>query len=150
MIKPERAAIPFDQKIADEFIGPADGKGGFIEWMGFELVEAGPGSMHGRMVIRDDFMTPIGNMHGGVLSAFCDHMLGTVCYSAMKPGQWAATAEFKINLTAPVVGGVVDAYAEIVNLSRTMAVVRIDLHNNDRVCAVVQGTVMIRDPKPKA
>lgn len=141
--------IEFNADIAERFKGPAKGKGGFIEWMGFEIVDAGPGTMHGRLTIRDDFMTMIGNMHGGVLSAFCDHMLGCVCYPAMKPGQWAATTEFKINLTAPVTKGVVDAYAEITNLTRTMAVVRIDLVNEDRVCAMAQGTCTIRDPKPK-
>lgn len=86
-------------------------------------------------------------MHGGVLSAFCDHMLGCVCYPAMKPGQWAATTEFKINLTAPVTQGVVEARAEIVNMSRTQAVVRLDLTNEGRVVAMAQGTVTVRDPR---
>jgi uncharacterized protein (TIGR00369 family) len=87
-------------------------------------------------------------MHGGVLSAFCDHMLGCVCYPAMKRGQWAATTEFKINLTAPVSKGVVQACAEIVNITRTQAVVRIDVTNNGRTAAMAQGTVTIRDPRP--
>jgi uncharacterized protein (TIGR00369 family) len=86
-------------------------------------------------------------MHGGVLSAFSDHMLGSVCYPVMKKGQWAATTEFKINLTAPVSKGVVDAYAEIINLSRTMAVVQIELVNEGRLVAIAQGTVTIRDPR---
>ena len=86
-------------------------------------------------------------MHGGVLSAFCDHMLGCVCYPAMKKGQWAATTEFKINLTAPVSKGMVEAKAEIINLGRTQAVVRIDITNEGRTAAVAQGTVTIRDPK---
>lgn len=74
-------------------------------------------------------------------------MLGCVCYPVMKPGQWAATTEFKINLTAPVSKGVVDAKAEIVIMTRTMAVVRIDLCNEGRLAALAQGTVTIRDPK---
>ena len=89
----------------------------------------------------------MGNMHGGVLSAFCDHMLGCVCYPAMQKGQWAATTEFKINLTAPVTKGEVEARAEIINLSRTQAVVRIEVRNEERIAAVAQGTVTIRDPR---
>jgi uncharacterized protein (TIGR00369 family) len=99
------------------------------------------------MVVREELLTPFGNMHGGVLSAFCDHMLGCVCYPAMKKGQWAATTEFKINLTAPVSGGTLEARAEIINLSRTQAVVRIDVENEGRIAAVAQGTVTIRDPR---
>ena len=103
--------------------------------------------MTGRFEVRDELLTPMGNMHGGVLSAFCDHMLGTVCYPAMQKGQWAATTEFKINLTAPVTKGTVEATAEIINLSRTQAVVRIDIVNEGRICAMAQGTVTIRDPR---
>jgi len=97
--------------------------------------------------VKKEFMTGIGNMHGGILSAICDHMLGCVCYPVMKKGQWAATTEFKINLTAPVTKGKLIARAEIQNLSRTQAIVRIDVENEGRVCAMAQGTVTIRDPK---
>lgn len=47
-------------------------------------------------------MTPFGNMHGGVISAVCDHVLGCVCYTHMPKGSWAATTEFKVNPLAPV------------------------------------------------
>ena len=103
--------------------------------------------MRGKMEVRADLLTTMGNMHGGVLSAFCDHMLGCVCYPAMKRGQWAATTEFKINLTRPVSKGELDATANIISLSRTQAVVRIDVINEGRLVAVAQGTVTIRDPR---
>jgi uncharacterized protein (TIGR00369 family) len=65
----------------------------------------------------------------------------------MKKGQWAATTEFKINLTAPVSQGTLVGRAEIVNLTRTQAVVRIDVENEGRLAAVAQGTVTLRDPR---
>jgi uncharacterized protein (TIGR00369 family) len=140
--------IPYDEKIAAGFLkAPRGSGGGLTEFLGFEMVDAGPGVMTGRFEVREDLLTPMGNMHGGVLSAFCDHMLGCVCYPAMKRGQWAATTEFKINLTAPVTEGEVRANAEIVNLSRTQAVVRIDVENEGRLVATAQGTVTIRDPR---
>lgn len=140
--------IPFDERIAAGFIkAPRGSGGGLTEFLGFEITDASPGTMTGRFEVREDLLTPMGNMHGGVLSAFCDHMLGCVCYPAMKKGQWAATTEFKINLTAPVTRGVVEARAEIVNLSRTQAVVRIDVENEGRLAATAQGTVTIRDPR---
>jgi uncharacterized protein (TIGR00369 family) len=74
-------------------------------------------------------------------------MLGCVCYPAMGKGQWAATTEFKINLTAPVSKGVVTATASIISLTRTQAVIRIDVINEGRAAAVAQGTVTIRDPR---
>ncbi len=137
----------YDAKIGERFKGSSNGVGGLPGYLGIDIVDTGAGTMHGRLEVRDELLTPFGNMHGGVLSALCDHVLGCVCYPVMKPGQWAATTEFKINLTAPVSQGVVDAYATIVNMTRTMAVVRIEVVNEERVVAMAQGSVTIRDPK---
>ena len=141
------AEIEFNPKVAEAFKGLPTGQGGIAEYLGFNITDAGPGWMSAELEVRDELITGFGNMHGGVLSAFCDHMLGCVCYPAMQKGQWAATTEFKINLTAPVSKGVVTARAEIINKTRTMAVVRIDLENEGRICAMAQGTCTIRDPK---
>jgi uncharacterized protein (TIGR00369 family) len=65
----------------------------------------------------------------------------------MSEGSWAATTEFKINLLKPVSGGTCTASAEIVSMSRTTAVVRIDITNDDRLVAVAQGTCLIMTPK---
>jgi len=137
----------YNEKTAAAFLANRGGAGGLPEFLGIRIVEVGPGTMHGLLEVRPELLTGIGNMHGGVLSAFCDHLLGCVCYPVMKKGQWAATTEFKINLTAPVSKGSVDAYAEITNLSRTQAVVRIDVVNEGRLAATAQGTVTIRDPR---
>ncbi len=144
----QKTEIAFNEETAKRFMGtPRGGAGGLPEFLGFEIFDAGPGTMKARFEVREDLLTGFGNMHGGILSAFCDHMLGCVCYPAMKKGQWAATTEFKINLTRPVSKGTVEASAEIINLGRTQAVVRIDLTNEGRICAMAQGTVTIRDPK---
>jgi uncharacterized protein (TIGR00369 family) len=142
------AEIAFNETVAKRFIGPTGGgAGGLPGYLGFEITGAGPGTMDARFSVRDDLLTGFGNMHGGVLSAFCDHLLGCVCYPAMAKGQWAATTEFKINLTAPVTKGVVEGRAEIVVMTRTMAVVRVDVRNEGRLAATAQGTVTIRDPR---
>jgi uncharacterized protein (TIGR00369 family) len=137
----------FDEQIAAGFLANKRSAGGLQTFLGIRITAVGPGTMTGELDVRPELLTPIGNMHGGVLSAFCDHMLGCVCYPVMKKGQWAATTEFKINLTAPVTQGTVAAQAEIINLSRTQAVVRIDIFNEGRRAAIAQGTVTIRDPR---
>jgi uncharacterized protein (TIGR00369 family) len=139
--------IPYDETIAKEFMKDANAGGGLQSFLGIQIVAAEPGTMRGQLEARPELLTPFGNMHGGVLSALCDHMLGCVCYPAMIKGQWAATTEFKINLTAPVSKGMVDATATIVKITRTQAVVRIDITNDGRTAAIAQGTVTIRDPR---
>ena len=85
-----------------------------------------------------EFLTPFDNIHGGIIAAVCDHVLGCVCYPHMERGQWAATTEFKL-LTAD---------AHILSMTRSTAVVRIEVTNDDRTACVAQGTVLIRDPRP--
>ena len=137
--------MEFDEAIAKSFMREV--KGGLPGMLGFQITAASPGKMTAKFEVKKELLTHFGNMHGGVLSAFCDHMLGCVCYPAMKKGQWAATTEFKINLTRPVSSGTVEAKAEIINMGRTQAVVRIDIFNNDKLAATAQGTVTIRDPR---
>lgn len=142
-----RPQFDYDEAVGKRFLENRGGAGGLHEFLGFRITDVGPGTMTGQLTVRDELLTPFGNMHGGVLSAFCDHMLGCVCYPVMKKGQWAATTEFKLNLTAPVSQGVVEACAEIVNMTRSQAVVQIELTNEGRLAAIAQGTVTIRDPR---
>ena len=144
---PMTKPIPHDARVAARFMENRGGVGGLHDYLGFKITSSEAGVMTGELQVRDELLTPFGNMHGGVLSAFCDHMLGCVCYPAMKEGQWAATTEFKINLIAFVFKGTVEARAEIANLTRTQAVVRIDVSNEGRLAAIAQGTVTIRDPR---
>ncbi len=136
----------FNEEMAKSFMSNAGNAGGLHEFIGFETVDVGPGTMQARFEVRKELMTPIGNMHGGVLAAFCDHLLGTVCYPVMKKGQWAATTEFKLNLSRPVSKGTVDGYAKIITMGRTQAVVRIDVVNENRLVASAQGSVTIMYP----
>ncbi len=147
MIKPK---LPeFDREIADTFLRAGNAMAGLPGFLGIELVDAEPGTLRARMPVTDKLLTPFGNIHGGVLAALCDHVLGCVCYPHMKMGQWAATTEFKLNLLAPVSEGTVVAEATLVSMTRSTAVVRIDVSNGDRVCCIAQGTVLIRDPQPR-
>jgi uncharacterized protein (TIGR00369 family) len=74
-------------------------------------------------------------MHGGVIAALCDHVLGTVCYPVIPRGSWAATTEFKLNYLAPVTEGTVRAEARVESLTKRTAVVRIRVVNGSVWCA---------------
>ena len=138
----------FDSAVADRFTSTEMNSEGLPGFLGCSFSEFKPGRLRAELTVRPELLTPFGNMHGGVLAALCDHVLGCVCYPRMEPGQWAATTEFKINYLAPVSQGLVAAEAEIVSMTRTTAVVRIEVHNDDRIACIAQGTVLLRDPKP--
>ena len=82
-----------------------DPKKGIDGFLGIRIDNVEPGKLVASFDVTDEMITMIGNMHGGCLSAFCDHVLGVVLYPVMPEGSWAATTEFKINLLKPVSGG---------------------------------------------
>ena len=137
----------FDKGVAEGFVKANETLTGLPRFLGLEIVDVSPGRLRAEMDVRDELLTPFGNVHGGVMAAVCDHVLGCVCYPHMKRGQWAATTEFKLNYIAPVSTGTISAEAQIVSLGRTTAVVRIEVTNGDRTACIAQGTVLIRDPK---
>ena len=137
----------YDPTFADAATGYREPEG-LSAFLGFETLELSPGRMRCGLDVRPDLMNPFGTMHGGVVSALVDHVLGAVCYPVIVKGAWAATTEFKLNLVAPVREGRVEAAAEILSLSKSTAVVRIDVTNGERLVALAQGTVTIKAPRP--
>ena len=137
----------YDPKVAAGLVGPAGAAGGLAAYLGIEHAEVGPGVLRARVPVTESLLTPFRNLHGGVLAALCDHVLGTVLYPVIPHGAWAATTEFKINYLAAVTTGTLDAEARIISLTRRTAVVRIDVENEGRLVCAAQGTVLIVAPK---
>jgi 1,4-dihydroxy-2-naphthoyl-CoA hydrolase len=137
----------FDAKVAAAMLGSASAAGGLATFLGIEHLDVGAGSLHAQVAVRPELLTPFGNLHGGVLAALCDHVLGTVLYPVIPRGAWAATTEFKINYLAAVTKGVLDARASIISLTKRTAVVRIDVENEGRAVCAAQGTVLVVAPK---
>lgn len=143
----DRIVESYDAEVAEKFTAMANGMSGLPAYLGFKLTTSSAGRLSGSLPVKEEFLTPFGNMHGGVLAAACDHLLGCVCYPHMKPGYWAATTEFKINYLAPVTTGTVDFDAHLDSLTRSTAVIRIEAHNEERLVCIAQGTVLLREPK---
>ena len=139
---------PFDQEVGRRFLESAVPSSGLPQYLGLRTTLVEPGRLRVEMAADAKLLTRFGNLHGGVLAALCDHALGLVCYPHMQAGQWAATTEFKLNLLAPISSGKVIAEARIVAMTRSTAVVRIDVENHGRICGAAQGTVLIMQPKP--
>jgi len=140
----------FNQDIADAMLaGSAKLQTGIAGYLGIKLVEFGPGTLIAEMDVADELITPNGAMHGGVMAAFMDHVLGVVCYPVMDAGKWAATTEFKLNYMAAIRGGKLTAKSEVVSMTRSTIVVRALVENAGRLCCSAQGTLLIREPKNK-
>jgi uncharacterized protein (TIGR00369 family) len=110
----------------------------------FETFEAG--RLVATMEIRDDHVTFMGTLHGGVMAGYVDHVMGCVLYPLMARGQWAATTEFKLNYLAPVKEGVLTAESTVLSMGRRSAVVRVEVEGGGKLLCVAQGTLLISTP----
>ncbi len=137
----------YDERVAKGFLNTPTSMA-LIDFLGIRFTEAGPGRLVAEMEVRPDLLTFIGNLHGGTISVMVDHLLGSVMYPVMPRGWWAATTEFKLNLLAPVTDGTLRGEANIIAMTRTTSVVRIDVTNGQRLVCVAQGTCLLREPKP--
>lgn len=137
----------YDAHLAEGLVRANEKITGLPAFLGVRLREFGPGRLVAEMDVRDELLTPFGNIHGGVMAGLVDHVLGVVLYPLMKRGQWAATTEFKLNYLSAVKGGSLIAESTVVSMTRTTAVVRVEVRNGDRLACVAQGTLLVRNPR---
>jgi uncharacterized protein (TIGR00369 family) len=137
----------YDPKVAEGMIAANEKSGGLPGFLGVKFVEFQPGRLKAEMPVRKELLSPFGNLHGGVMAGLVDHVLGCVLYPLMPRGAWAATTEFKLNYLAPVKDGTLIVESSVVSMTRTTAVVRVDVSNQGRLACVAQGTLLVRQPK---
>lgn len=136
----------YDEKVADAMRRSGQTLTGLPAYLGIRTIEVAPARLVAELDLRPELLNPFGTAHGGVVAGLVDHVLGAVLYPHLERGQWAATTEFKVNLTAAIRTGAVRAEATIVAMSRRTAVVAVEVHNEGRMVALAQGTVLIPDP----
>jgi len=139
----------FDQRIADGLIRANEALTGLPKYLGAKIVQITPGRLTATLEVRDELITPLGTLHGGVMAGLVDHVLGCVMYPLMQRGQWAATTEFKVNYMAAVRKGTLVAESTVLALTKRTAVVRIEVTNEGRLACIAQGTVLVVDPAAK-
>jgi uncharacterized protein (TIGR00369 family) len=122
------------------------GAKGLQTFLGVHFDTFEPGRLRASMEVRDEHVTIMGTLHGGVMAGFVDHVMGCVLYPLMSPGQWAATTEFKLNYLAPVKEGRLSAESTVLALGRRSAVVRVDVASPTKLICLAQGTLLISEP----
>jgi uncharacterized protein (TIGR00369 family) len=147
MASQDQSELPnFNQKIADAMIAAHERAEGLPGYLGVKVRSLTAGKMVAAMDVRTDLVTLMGAVHGGVMAGLVDHCLGCVLYPLMKPGQWAATTEFKLNYLRAVKRGELVAESTVVSMGRRSAVVRVEVTNDGALACVAQGTLLISDP----
>jgi uncharacterized protein (TIGR00369 family) len=138
----------YDAKVAASMVALGSRGGGSLPgYLGIELLRFAPGKLWAQATLREELLTPFGNVHGGVIAAIVDHVTGAVVYPLMPSGHWAATTEVKLNYIAPVQADVVSSESTVLAMTNRSAVVRAELFVGERLVAAAQGTLTIVAPR---
>lgn len=122
---------------------PAPPMAGLLNFM---LVEVEEGRAVFRGLPGERHLNPLGSVHGGWAATVMDSALGCAVQTTLKVGEAYSTAEFKVNLTRPIMPGIGEVVCEgrIVHRGRTLAVSEATLKDaNGRLLAFGTETCAI-------
>ena len=66
-------------------------------------------------------LNPFGTLQGGYLAVFIDELLSTAIGSVLEDGEWAMTAEFKINFLRALTPAPLEGSGRVLRRSRALA-----------------------------
>lgn len=101
---------------------------------------------------RPEFMNPIGMVHGGLLSAMLDEVMGNAIGILLTNHEFAPTVELKINFVRPAYPGLLLAEAHIVHRGFSLVFLQSELRNAEgQLIATATATAQIqRVRQPRA
>jgi uncharacterized protein (TIGR00369 family) len=140
----------YDPELAEMLVGGALGlEDGLTGYLGLRMTDVGPGFATAEIDVRPELVHGFGAVHGGVVAAIVDHVLGSAIFPVVPRGTWPATLEFKLNYLAPVRDGVIKATGTVLTLRRRTAVVQVDVTNGGVPVAVALGTISLNPPQAR-
>lgn len=94
----------------------------FIQLLGLELADTGPGWCATRLPLERRHRQQDGFVHAGVLATVADHTAGCAAFTLLPPDQIVLTVEFKLNLLSPATGEWLRGYGEVLRPGRSLIV----------------------------
>ena len=86
------------------------------ELLGWKLLEIDPekGRIRVQYEAKREFLNPVGNIQGGILTAMLDDAMGPALVCTLPPGHFAPTIELKTNFMRPAKMGRLFATGRVV------------------------------------
>lgn len=111
--------------------------------IGFELIDAGPGSATVELVAGPRHANPMGTLHGGILCDIADAAMGIAYATTLSEGESFTTMELKANFLKPVWTGRIFARATVLKKGRSTGLVTCRVEDDEgKLVAFTTGTCM--------
>jgi uncharacterized protein (TIGR00369 family) len=109
--------------------------------LGMTPVEFGAGTSRWRWNAQPPAaLNPFGTLQGGYLAVFIDELLSTAIGSVLEDGEWAMTAEFKINFLRALAPTPLMGSARVMRRTRTLAFLEAHIETEDGQIAVTASS----------
>jgi len=109
--------------------------------LGMTPVEFGAGTSRWRWNAQPPAaLNPFGTLQGGYLAVFIDELLSTAIGSVLEDGEWAMTAEFKINFLRALAPTPLMGSARVMRRTRTLAFLEAHIETEDGQVAVTASS----------
>jgi len=110
-----------------------------------ELIEIGEGTAKARLKITENHLNGVGIVQGGALFTLADFVFAVASNSR---GKVAVTLDANVNFIKAVSSGILTAVAYEIDLKRTIAIYKVEIHNeSDELIAIFQSTAYRKEPK---
>ena len=116
---------------------------GFAELVGFEVFPKSDGTGKGQLTITEPHKNPNGVVHGGALFTLVDTVMAAALTHGLSESEACATLQISMNFLRPVVEGVVECEARVVNKGRRFANIRGELYVQQRLVGTADGNFAI-------
>ena len=119
--------------------------------LGWELVSIDPeaGTIEVAFTATEQFLNPIGVVHGGLLAAMLDDTMGPALVATLGPGQFAPTADLHVQFLRPARPGRLLGRGRVVRRGRDIAFMAGELlDEGGQIVAVATATAQIRAVGP--
>ena len=117
----------------------------FLKWIGIEILDAGPGWVRERLMVKPEFLQPH-VVHGGVIYALADTITAHSVLTMTYPKEWTTTVEQKINFLRPVTEGAIIGHGRLVHLGNRIAYCEAEITNEAGSLIAKSAATLMRVP----
>lgn len=95
----------------------------FVQELGIELVDLGPGWVRSRLVVKEKHKQQHGFVHAGVQATIADHTAGAAADTLVAADETVLSVEFKINLLRPAIARQIVCDSRVIKPGRRLSIV---------------------------
>jgi uncharacterized protein (TIGR00369 family) len=123
----------------------------FMEMLGIRVASVEPGSVAFEFEPAEYMYSPLGNVHGGIVTVLLDTAMGCSFHTTLPPGVGYTTLELKVSFLRSVTArsGTLHAIGSVLHSGSRVATVEARLTDRDRrLQAHATSTLLLLRPEP--